>query len=147
MKPAELVDMMIQGIERVEPEVVVGRLNPGATGFRCHLPDGSLFHVRVEQPQGFNWPNLTVWDDYDWENAPLIDDDCGDWLQSMSWGGFAETGPEFMEGMGWYKLPEAEQREAVETFMEYPRARHMPAAVKDHLIALGLLDDNPPSEE
>ena len=56
MKSAELMDMMIQGIEAAtNGEATFGRLNPGAVGFRCHLSDGSLFHVRVEQPQGFNW--------------------------------------------------------------------------------------------
>jgi len=70
----------------------------------------------------------------------VIDEDNAEWLHSMSWGGLPEDGDDFMEYMGWYALPRAEQRETAETFMTYPRARHMPAAVKNHLIALGLLD-------
>ena len=82
----------------------------------------------------------SVWDTYDWDNAPMMDDDSADWLHSMSWDGLPKDGGEFMDYMGWYDLSRAEQREAVEDFMEYPRAQHMPKAVKDHLRALGLLD-------
>ena len=72
-------------------------------------------------------------------SGPVIDEDNAEWLHSMSWGGLPEDGDDFMEYMGWYALPKAEQRETAETFMTYPRARHMPAAVKDRLVALGLL--------
>lgn len=62
---ADLIDMMIQGIEANEPGAVISRLNPGAVGFRCHLPHSPAFHVRVEQPRGF-------WD------AELMDDEAAD---------------------------------------------------------------------
>ncbi len=77
---------------------------------------------------------------FNWD-APIIEDDVADWLHGMSWGGLPEDGSIFMEYMGWYDLPRAEQREAAEDFMEYPRAQHMPAAVREHLIALGLIDE------
>ncbi len=84
---------------------------------------------------------------FNWD-APLISEDNAEWLHSMSWGGLPEDGDDFMEYMGWYALPEAEQRETAKDFMEYPRARHMPAAVKNHLIALGLLGgEEHPREE
>ncbi len=73
--------------------------------------------------------------------AGLVEEENSEWLHSLSWGGLPEDGSVFMEYMGWYDLPRAEQREAAEDFMEYPRARHMPAAVKSHLVALGLIDE------
>lgn len=75
-----------------------------------------------------------------WE-AELMDDEAGDWLQSTGWGGLPATGPEFMEYMSWYDMTRAEQREAVEDFMEYPRAQHMPETLRQYFIDLGLLED------
>jgi hypothetical protein len=76
-----------------------------------------------------------------WNPSGMMDDDNADWLHSLSWGGLPETGDAFMEYMSWYRLSQAEQCEAAKDFMEGPRARHMPAAVKDHLVILGLLDE------
>ncbi len=76
---------------------------------------------------------------FNW-NAPIIEEDNAEWLKTLSWGGLPETGPEFMEYMAWYDLPRAEQREAIEDFMESPRAEHMPEAVRQHFVDLGLLD-------
>jgi hypothetical protein len=76
---------------------------------------------------------------FNW-NAPIIDEENADWLKTLSWGGLPETGPAFMEYMDWYDLPRTEQREAAEDFIEYPRARHMPKAVRAHLVSLGLID-------
>lgn len=76
---------------------------------------------------------------FNWD-APLMDEENAHWLQTMSWGGLPKDGHEFMEEAGWYKLSRSEQRTAVEEFMAGPRARHIPDAVRQHFIDLGLID-------
>jgi hypothetical protein len=161
MKPADLIDALAQGLERVYPSVVFGRLNPGNNGFRAQLPEGTLYIVTVREA-GFRDAPMMDEDSADWLHdprshdkeasmadvefnwdAPMMDEDSADWLHGMSWGGFPENGDDFMEYLGWHDLPRTEQRAAAKEFMTYGRARHMPAAVKDHLVALGLFDEEP----
>lgn len=77
--------------------------------------------------------------EFNWD-APIMDEDAADWLKTQSWGGLPEDGGDFMEYMSWWDLSRADQREAVEDFMESPRAQYMPDAVRQYLVDLGLLD-------
>ncbi len=77
--------------------------------------------------------------EFNW-NAPIIDEDNAEWLKTMSWGGLPEEGQAFMEYMSWYDLPRAEQREALEDFIDSPRGRNMPENLKTYFRDMGLLD-------
>jgi hypothetical protein len=84
----------------------------------------------------------TVTKDYEfnWDAPVTGSDENADWLKTLSWGGLPETGPEFMEYMNWYNKSRHEQREEVEEFMRTFRAEHMPKAVRQYFVDLGLLD-------
>ncbi len=80
-----------------------------------------------------------VSDNFNWD-APIMDEDNAEWPKTLSWGGLPKDGAKFMEYMGWNDLGRANQREAVEDFMESPRSRHMPGAVRQFFVDLGLLE-------
>ena len=85
---------------------------------------------------------LGRWADYfDLTHEPgEDDDDNANWLKSLSWGGMPETGPEFMEATGLYDMTRAEQRYYIDGLVDSGRVAHMPAAVREHLEGLGLID-------